>query len=67
MPKANLTYKKAITEIEDILEKIETDELDVDELSKNVKRVAELINFCKKKLHTTELEVQKIINEMDVE
>ncbi len=65
MAKTNLTYKQAITEIEEILEQIESDELDVDELSKNVKRVAELIKFCKKKLHNTEEEVQKIIDEME--
>jgi len=67
MAKADLTYKKAISEIEAILEKIENDELDVDELSKNVKKVAELIQFCKNKLHTTEQEVQKIIDDMDSE
>jgi len=67
MAKTTLTYNKAIKEIEDILEKIETNDLDVDDLSKNVKRVAELIKFCKTKLHTTEQEVQKIIDEMDVD
>ncbi|NOZ47856.1 MAG: exodeoxyribonuclease VII small subunit [Chlorobi bacterium] len=65
MTKPTLTYNKAIEEIESILEKIETDELDVDVLSKNVKRVAELIKFCKTKLHKTEEEVQKIIDEME--
>ena len=65
MAKANLTYKQAIQEIEEILELIESDELDVDQLSINVKRVAELITFCKKKLHHTEEEVQKIIDEME--
>ena len=67
MAKANLTYKRAIIEIEEILSKIESDELDVDELSGNVKRVAELIKFCKKKLHATEEEVQKVIDDMNVD
>ena len=65
MAKAKLSYKEAINEIEDILENIESEEIDVDELSKNVKRVAELISICKKKLNTTDEEVQKIIDEME--
>ena len=65
MANIKLTYKKAIQEIEEILELIASDELDVDQLSKNVKRVADLIDFCKKKLHQTEEEVQKIIDDME--
>jgi len=55
------SYGEAITEIEEILEKIETGELDVDELTARVKRVASLLDICKKKLKTTETEIQKVI------
>jgi len=65
MAKSNLNSKSAVSEIETILAKIENDELDVDQLSKSVKRVAELIKFCKDKLHNTEQEVQQIIENMD--
>ena len=65
MPKKQLTYSDAIVEIEDIISRIENQELDIDELSLNVKRVAELLNFCKQKLKNTEDEVQKILKEFE--
>jgi len=65
MATKKLSYKEAITEIEDILEKIENDELDVDELSEKVKQVSSLIKICKDKLQKTEAEVEKILEEME--
>ena len=65
MSKKQLTYNDAIEEIETIIGKIENQELNIDELSANVKRVAELLTFCKMKLKNTEEEVQKILNEFD--
>ncbi|NVO09877.1 MAG: exodeoxyribonuclease VII small subunit [Bacteroidales bacterium] len=65
MSKKQLTYSEAIAEIELIINKIENQELDIDELSANVKRVAELLNFCKLKLKNTEEEVQKVLREFD--
>lgn len=60
-----LTYKEAMNEIEDIVKKLEENQLDVDELSGKVKRVSELIVFCKSRLHDTEEEVQKILSAID--
>lgn len=65
MAKKKLSYKEAVEEIDDILEKIENEELDVDELSEKVKRVSTLIKFCKEKLHTTQTEVENILKEME--
>jgi exodeoxyribonuclease VII small subunit len=56
------TYTAAITEIEEILKKIESGELDVDGLTEKVKRAADLLDICKKKLRTTEEEIQKVID-----
>jgi len=67
MTKKNSTYKEAITEIEEILNKIENEELDIDELSSQVKHVSSLIALCKKKLHDTELEVEKILKDIETE
>jgi len=60
-----MTYSAAITEIEEILEKIESGELDVDGLTEKVKRVAYLLEICKKKLKTTETEIQKVIDGLE--
>ena len=43
MEENKLTYKEAMAEIEDIVTKLENNQLDVDELSGKVKRVSELI------------------------
>lgn len=67
MSKKNLSYKDAVAEIEEILSKIENEELDVDDLSAKVKQVSTLISFCKKKLHETEAEVEKILKDIDVD
>jgi len=65
MSKKNVSYKEAITEIEEILRQLENNELDVDELSEKVKRVSQLVALCKEKLHNTEEEIDKILKEMD--
>ncbi len=63
--KTNLSYQQAVQEIEETLQLIEDAELDVDELSVKVKRIAELIAFCKNKLHATEKEVEELLSEID--
>ena len=65
MAAKKLTYQEAVNEIDEILAKIENEELDVDELSAKVKRVSTLIKLCKEKLHKTETEVENILKEME--
>jgi exodeoxyribonuclease VII small subunit len=60
-----ITYQEALDEIEEILSKIEKEELDIDELSEKVNRVSFLLKFCKDKLHKTNEEVEKILGAMD--
>jgi exodeoxyribonuclease VII small subunit len=61
MAKKQKTYKEAIDEINQIIEKIENEELDVDQLSENVKEVQNLLKICKDKLTVTEKEIESII------
>jgi len=65
MTTKKITYQKAVEEIEDILSKIENEELDVDELSDQVKKVSTLIKICKEKLFKTQEEVERILDEID--
>lgn len=60
-----LTYQEALDEIEEILGKIERNELDIDELAEKVKRVSFLLKFCKDKLQKTNEEVEKILSDME--
>lgn len=59
------SFNKAVEELENILEQIESGELDVDELSGKVKRASELLRLCQSKLRDTEEEIDKIIDEME--
>lgn len=61
MEEKKQSYKEAMAEIEEIVAKLENNQLDIDELSEKVKRVSELIVYCKSKLHETEEEVEKIL------
>jgi len=63
MTKEKISYNEAITEIESILQKIEEDKLDVDELAEKVSRVTDLIKICRDKLHLTEKQIGKILDE----
>ncbi len=65
MAQKAMTYQEAVDNIEDILQKIEHEELDVDDLTDKVKQVSKLIGICKKKLHNTEAEVEKILATME--
>lgn len=65
MEEKHSKYKIAMEEIESIVAKLEDNQLEIDELSANVKRVSELIAFCKSMLQETEQEVENILKSMD--
>jgi exodeoxyribonuclease VII small subunit len=61
MKKEILNYDTAYIELQQILSDIQQDVTGLDELSDKIKRAAELVNFCKQKLRSTELEIQKLL------
>lgn len=63
MAKKSITYSEAIAEVEQIIERIENNEIEIDDLSKSVARVAELLKICKAQLKGTEEEVDKILKD----
>ncbi|RLD63632.1 MAG: exodeoxyribonuclease VII small subunit [Bacteroidetes bacterium] len=65
MAKKEISYSDAITEIEKIVNDIENGDLNVDEISEKIKRVSLLIKSCQKKLHETQIEVEKILEKID--
>lgn len=65
MTKKSMSYAEAVTRIEEILQQIETGELDVDDLAEKVKQASELLKVCKGKLFSTEKEIEKILKEME--
>jgi exodeoxyribonuclease VII small subunit len=65
MAKKDKTYTEAIGELENILEKIESGDLDVDILSEEIKKASALLKFCKDKLYKTDTEIKKILDNLD--
>ena len=60
-----MTYSKAIQELEEIVNKMQSDSCDIDALADYTKRAAELIKFCREKLFTTDQEVKKCIESLN--
>lgn len=58
---AEVKYAKSIQKLEAIIEKIESEDIDVDELSAQVKEAVELIKVCSDKIKKAELEVKKVV------
>ena len=61
------TYSDAFAELQQRVADIEDGEISVDELSQKVKRASELIAVCKKKLTSTEEDVNQILKELESE
>lgn len=61
MKKNEITYNAAVENIEDIIARLGDNEMDIDMLSKEVKRASELIAICKEKLRDASKEVEEIV------
>jgi exodeoxyribonuclease VII small subunit len=61
----NKNYSAAFEELQQIVQEMESGEIGIDALSIKVKRASELIQFCKDKLKTTELDVEQILNQLE--
>ncbi len=59
----DLNYKDAISELQNILAKLQDEETSIDDLVKEVKRAQELVKYCKDVLRSTETDLEKILGE----
>ena len=57
----NMTYSKAVAELEAIVAKMQSDNCDIDSLAGYTSRALELLKYCKEKLFTTDQEVKKCL------
>lgn len=64
MAKKEIGFNEALKGIEEILRNIEEGEPDIDKLSENVRRAAELIKICRKRLRETEEKIGGIMEEL---
>ncbi len=56
-------YEAAVQELEEIVDKMENDELDIDQLTEQLKRAKALVKLCKDKLTKTDEEIKKLLEE----
>lgn len=63
MENQEIKYEKAVCELEEIVDKMERDELDIDQLSEQLKRAKVLVKLCKDKLTKTDEEIKKLLSE----
>ena len=61
MAKKELTDAEAMAEIEKILGRLRSEEMNVDGLAAEVKRATELIASCKTRLRKAEADVNKVL------
>ncbi len=65
MAKKSITFNEAVTEIEEILKKLEEGEVDPDTLSIHVKRASDLLKLCNGKLKNTQEEIDSILKDLE--
>lgn len=59
----DIKYAKAVERLDEIISQIESEGIDVDELSVKVKEAAELIKVCKARISKAEMEVKKVVED----
>ena len=64
MGKKEIGFNEAVKGIEEILRNIEKGEPDIDRLSEDVKKAAELIKICRKRLRETGEKIDGIMNDL---
>ncbi len=57
-----IKYEEAVAQLEQIVRKMENDELDIDTLAAELKKAQELIKLCKTKLTSTDEEIKKLLD-----
>lgn len=58
MAKKKPSFKEAQAELEEIVNKLESESTDIDDLTALAKRATELVTYCRQKLRSTEEELK---------
>jgi len=59
-----LGFRQAMAELEGILERIEGEEIDIDQLAQELRRAAQLLDLCRGKIRKAEVEVTQIVQSL---
>jgi exodeoxyribonuclease VII small subunit len=67
MAKKEKSYNESVVELKSILARIEKEEMDVDDLSAEVKKASELIALCRGKLFKADEELKNVLKDLEHE
>lgn len=59
-----MSYDEAVTELQAILSDMQSETLSIDDLTSSIKRASELLQSCRDRLHSTEKEVNSVIEKL---
>ncbi len=65
MMESEMTYGKAVAELESIVARMQADNCDIDNLAAYTSRALELLKYCKEKLFTTDQEVKRCLEALN--
>ena len=57
----DIKYEEAVRQLEKIVDKMESGELDIDSMAPQLKKAQELVKLCKDKLKRTDADIQKLL------
>lgn len=66
-PVKDLTYTQAVTELEQILALMQSQNCDIDKLSDMTRRATELLTACRERLTATDRELRTILSTLDAQ
>jgi len=58
-------YAEALEELEQILSRLESADVDVDELATQVQRASVLIGFCRDRIGAARLQIDQVVAQLD--
>ena len=61
----DIRFGQAIEELEGILQRVEAEEIDIDDLADELKKAAGLLDLCRGKIRKAEAEVTQIVQALD--
>lgn len=61
---AAISYKEAIEELQTILQKLQSDDCDIDAMVAMTRRASELITLCRSRLTATEEELRAVLESL---
>lgn len=59
------SFTEAMQELEAILSRIDSESVDVDKLAMELRRATELLELCRGKIQTAEMEVSQIVQKLE--